>query len=245
MKTIAKVAIGCGIAVVLAGIAVVVALGGAAWWLKGKAESMVGEQSKIEALQKRADQHPFTPPADGVLQEDRLLKFLDVRKRVYAVYQTHRTELEDMGKKKQADFGDVAKAFSWVNELRLAVAQAQADVGMSQKEYEYYVENVYKTLWAAETLKSTGGKSASEALGEVARQTETAMGEAKRTVREQGTPEAAEQTEEALQNAAAEMKKAAEEAKALDVPKANIELFRKYEADIKKYAMNGLELLGL
>ena len=245
MKTIAKVAIGCGIAVVLAGIAVVVALGGAAWWLKGTAESMVGEQAKIEALQKKADQHPFTPPSGGLLQEDRLLKFLEVRQRVYAVYQTHKAELEAMGQKKQADFGDVAKAFSWVNELRLAVAQAQADVGMSQEEYAYYVENVYKTLWAVETLKSTGGKSASEALGEIARQTQTAMDEAKRAAREQGAPEPAEQTEDALESASAEMKKAAGDAKALDVPKANIELFRKYEADIKKYAMNGLELLGL
>lgn len=245
MKTIAKVAIGCGIAVVLAGIAVVVILGGTAWWLKGKAESMVGEQGKIEALQKRADQHPFTPAAGGVLQEDRLLKFLEVRKRVYAVYETHRAELEDMGKKKQADFGDVAKAFSWVNELRLAVAQAQADVGMSQAEYAYYVENVYKTLWAAEIEKSTGGKSASEALRDAARQAETAMDEAKRAAREQGSPEAAEQAEDALEGASEEMKKAAEEVKALEVPKANIDLFRKYEAEIKKYAMNGLELLGL
>jgi hypothetical protein len=71
------------------------------------------------------------------------------------------------------------------------------------------------------------------------------MAEAKRAAREQGTPEAAEQAEEALHTAAAEMDKAAEEVKALDVPRANIDLFRKYEADIKKYAMNGLELLGL
>ena len=33
--------------------------------------------------------------------------------------------------------------------------------------------------------------------------------------------------------------------KALEVPKANVELFRKYEADIKKYAMHGLAFVGL
>ena len=32
---------------------------------------------------------------------------------------------------------------------------------------------------------------------------------------------------------------------ALAVPRANVELFRKYEADIKKYAMNGLAYVGL
>jgi hypothetical protein len=36
-----------------------------------------------------------------------------------------------------------------------------------------------------------------------------------------------------------------EAGQALAVPKANVELFRKYEADIKKYAMHGLALVGL
>ena len=37
---------------------------------------------------------------------------------------------------------------------------------------------------------------------------------------------------------------ARENAKQLDVPPANIALFQKYEADIKKYAMSGLEWIG-
>jgi len=32
---------------------------------------------------------------------------------------------------------------------------------------------------------------------------------------------------------------------ALAVPRANVELFRKYEADIKRYAMHGLAFIGL
>ena len=32
---------------------------------------------------------------------------------------------------------------------------------------------------------------------------------------------------------------------AVEVPKANLELFKKHEADIKTYAMTGLELFGL
>ena len=245
MKTIAKVAIGCGIAVVLAGIVAVAVLGGAAWWLKGKTESMLGEQQKIEALQKKADQNAFTPPADGVLQEARLLKFLEVRKRVYAIYETHKAEIEAMGQKKQADFGDVTKAFTWVNELRLALAQALVDAGMSQKEYEYHVESVYKTLWAAEIAKSTGGKSASQVVSEAAQEMEKAMREAKREAHAQGAHEAENQVAEAEEKGTEEMDKAVGETKALEVPKANLELFRKYEADIKKYAMSGLELLGL
>ena len=34
-------------------------------------------------------------------------------------------------------------------------------------------------------------------------------------------------------------------AEALAVPPANVELFRKHEADIEKYAMHGLAFLGL
>jgi hypothetical protein len=33
--------------------------------------------------------------------------------------------------------------------------------------------------------------------------------------------------------------------KTLEAPRANVELFRKHEAEIKKYAMHGLELVGL
>jgi hypothetical protein len=52
-------------------------------------------------------------------------------------------------------------------------------------------------------------------------------------------------SEEDVRKAEEAMDEASRTAKALDVPKANIELFRKYEADIKKYAMHGLAFVGL
>ena len=76
------------------------------------------------------------------------MKFLDVRKRVFAVYEKHREALEAIGQKKQGDFGDVTKGFSVINEIRMAQAQAMADVGMSEDEYAFMVEQVYKTAWA-------------------------------------------------------------------------------------------------
>lgn len=244
MKPIVKVAIGCGIALVVAGIAAIVVVGAGIWWAKGKAETMVADQEKIDTLQKKADQVPFTPPADGVLSEERLLKFLEIRKRVYGVYEKYKADLEGMGGKKQADLGDVTRALGMFNELRLAVAQAQADVGMSRAEYGYFVESIYKTLWASEIERSTG-KSASEVVGDSARAMEQALDQAKREAHEQGAHETEEHVATAEEDAARELRKAAEEAGALDVPKANIELFRKYEADIKRYAMGGLEMIGL
>ena len=185
MGTAGKIAIGCGIAVLVAGLVAVVALGGLAYWAKGKAEEFTSEQSRIEELHRKANANTFTAPADGTITEDRLLKFLDVRKRVFGVYEKHKDELDAMSKKKQGDFGDVRKGFALINELRLAQAQALADVGMSENEYRFLVEQIYKSLWA----------SASPATA--------------------------------------------------DVPAANVALFRKYEADIKKYAMGGLEWIGL
>jgi hypothetical protein len=53
------------------------------------------------------------------------------------------------------------------------------------------------------------------------------------------------QIEEATKQAEAQSGEAVRQAQALDVPQANLLLFKKYEADIKKYAMNGLEWLGI
>ena len=178
MGTAGKVAIGCGIAVLIAGIVGIMAVGGLAWWAKGKAEEFTSEQSRIEELHRKANANRFTAPADRVVSEDRLQKFLDVRRRIYAVYERHKDELDAMSKKKQGDFGDVRKGFALVNELRLAQAQALADLGMSEDEYRFLVEQIYKSGDAS-------------------------------------------------------------------VPPANVALFKRYEADITKYAMGGLEWIGL
>ncbi len=197
MGTAGKVAIGCGIAVLIAGIAGIVAVGGLAWWAKGKAEEFTSEQSRIEELHRKANANRFTAPADGVVSEDRLQKFLDVRRRVYAVYERHKDELDAMSKKKQGDFGDVRKGFALINELRLAQAQALADVGMSEDENRFLVEQIYKSMWASAAAKSASPTASPAPAGDVS------------------------------------------------VPPANVALFRKYEADITKYAMGGLEWVGL
>lgn len=196
MKTVAKVAIGCGVALVLAGTAAVVLVVGGAYWFKGKVQQVTGHEQRIQELKKKAAQAaPFTRPADGVIQEPRFVKFLEIRKRMASIYEQHRPEIEKLNKKEKGDLRDAWNAFGWINELRRAHAEAQADVGMGDEEYAFLVEQIYKSAWAAELAKATEGQAA-----------------------------------------AADLK---------DVPKANVELFKRHEADIKKYAMNGLELLGL
>jgi hypothetical protein len=256
LTTGAKVAIGCGIAVVVAGLVVGTAVFGGLWWAKGKVDQLAGNEKRIEELKKKADAVPFHRPADGVLREDRLQKFLEIRKRVYAVYETNKDVIEAMGKKKQGDLSDVTRGIGIVNDVRVAQAQAQADVGMSQDEYRFMVEQVYKTLWASEVAKSTGGKSVSDAAGQMYDQAAQEMEKAKTAAASPGaadlTPEQreeakhnAEELDKAIADARKQGAEARSNAKQMDVPPANIALFRKYEADIKKYAMGGLEWIGL
>jgi hypothetical protein len=55
----------------------------------------------------------------------------------------------------------------------------------------------------------------------------------------------AEAVSESVSQAAKGMEEAMREGLETAVPRANVELFRKYEADIKKYAMHGLAFIGL
>jgi len=45
-----------------------------------------------------------------------------------------------------------------MNEMRLAHAQGLADQGMSEEEYRFLVEQIYKTAWASEVAKANDGK---------------------------------------------------------------------------------------
>ena len=243
-----NIALGCLGAgcLVVAGVAAVLVfgMGAGAYWLKGKAQTFLGEEQKIEALKKEANKVPFTRPADGAVKEDRLLKFLDVRKRVFYVYEKHRAEFEAMKNKKDADFTDIKTAFGVLGEARLAVAQAMADVGMGEEEYQFMVQAVYQSAWAAEIEKSSG-KPPSEAMAEMMRQAQETMKKGVDAARKEGVPGVKDIPDDAVETAHDQISKAAESMKSLDAPRANVELFRKHEADIKKYAMHGLELIGL
>ena len=61
--------------------------------------------------------------------------------------------------------------------------------------------------------------------------------------------EQAKDAEKSIEEGQQQLGRAGEEARegaaTMDVPPANVALFKKYEADIKKYAMGGLEWIGL
>ena len=228
----AKIFLGCGIAVVVAGLGVMALLMGGVFWATHKAKGMVADAVSVteetSRYEKQANEHPFTPPADGVLQEAQLVKFLDVRKQIYAVYLQHKPEFDSLAErtkdKKDLSVTETMEASALLARLagnvRLAQMKALAADGMSETEYRYIQQAVYKSAWGREFEKD-GSPQASEHLRAMARQGAAIPG-AKGVFDEIGN-----------------------KAQALDVPAANLELFRKHEDEIRKYALVGLAAMGL
>jgi hypothetical protein len=251
LKTGAKIAIGCAAVVLLGVLAVGMLVFGGLWWGKQKLEQVTGgglekmaeTQKQIESYERAAQANAFTRPEDDVVQEAQLLRFLAVRKQVFAVYQNYREVLE-RSDKKEPDLAAIGKGIAMLSDLRLAQTRGLAEQSMNPDEYAFLVEQVYKSSWASAVDKQTGGKGAVGALRE-------SVGQAAQALEQQlrdnpNLPDAQRRMlEEQLDNMRKQAAEAAEQAEALQVPQANIELFRKYEAEIKQYGMHGLEALGL
>ena len=248
MSTGAKIAIGCGCFVMLAGAGVLGVVGVGAWWAKGKIEEvgvgigeMTAQAEESERYEKQANANPYTPKPNGVIAEDRLLKFIDVRREVHAVYQTYESQLKDIEKKAESSHEKLTLSEVWTaggslakmaGDIRLAQMKALAAIGMSVSEYGEIQMAVYRSAWASESQSKSGQMPAEAVTGAMA---EAAKQMPKGTLSE----EDARKLEE-------DMKKASEEAgQTLHVPRENVELFRKHEADLRKYAMSGLAFIGL
>jgi hypothetical protein len=252
---------GCGCASLGAAVVVVAGLGLGTWWLKNRAtevagglEALTSTTSEIDEWERRANANPYHAPPDGVIPEARLLAFLDVRRAVHAVYLTHEMDLEALQRSAQA--GDVTASASELvrlggnvvrmfNELRLAQVKALAESGMSEEEYYAIQTAVYVAAGAWQTSETTGALPA-EAMTRTARQVRETMKAGIETARERGVPGSDRLSEadvQRLEDALAEVETRG--AEALTVPPANVELFRRHEDAIRKYAMHGLALLGL
>lgn len=259
MGTGAKIALGCGCLVLLAGAGVVGVVGVGAFWAKSKVTEMKGgldriaaKTQEIETWEKKAQANAYSAPADGVISEARFLTFLETRKQVFAVYQQYEPQFKELEAKSKAAGGQpslsdamsgVGKVAELFGQIRLTQMKALAQAGMNPDEYRDIQMAVYKSAWAAESVKQSG-KMPSEAVADARKQMEDAMQKSLADAQKHGAPAAGLSPEQQKQLSDS-MKGLDDAAKAIDVPKANVELFRKYESDIKKYAMNGLEFIGM
>jgi hypothetical protein len=239
----AKIAIGCLVAAVMAVVLFVVGVAALGYWGKRKLETATSDFKRSEEFRQQANAHPFVRPADGVIAEDRLLKFIDVRKAVFAVYEPHRAEIESRGHKKDASLGDMVAFAKLVKDLQAAKAQAQAAAEMSDAEYLFMVESVYRSASASAFQQSSGGKTAEQATRELIEKANREIAAAKNR---EGLPEEARRAlEEQEKDLGSRTEETVREAGTLDAPAENVALFRKYETEIRKYAMTGLEFAGL
>ena len=253
LSTGAKIGLGCGLAALLAAGAAVVAVGGLAWWGMGKAkqaakgmEKMAAEQETAEKDLQKANANPFTAPEDGVVQEDRLVKFLNVRKRIHdEVYVQHQDMIEAQAKKEKADLTALAQLPLIIAELHAAKARGLADQGMSEAEFNWLLRTVYGNLMLDGIAKSGDGTSVAAAdRASIRAAAEAAEQAAQAADANPSVPaETKQQLREAATRAREEADRAMEMTKALDVPPANIALFKKHHDEILKYTMGGLELI--
>ena len=265
MGTGAKIAIGCGCLLLLGAVAVVGVVGMGAWWAKekiteatGGLDTIAAKVEEIDRWEKKANAHPYAAPADGVIPEDRFLKFLDTRRRVYSVYERYEGDLRELQRKSESAGDKLSPSDLWsaggklaeaFGAIRLEQMKALAELGMSEGEYRDIQIAVYKTAVAADTEKQSGrmpAEAVSESMSEAAKGMEDAMRAGLEAAQKEGLPGSGKVSEDDVKKLQQEMTRlGAEAGQALEVPKANLELFRKYEADIKKYAMHGLAYIGL
>jgi hypothetical protein len=127
--------------------------------------------------------------------------------------------------------------------------KALAELGMSEEEYRAIQVAVYKTAWASHVEKDAGqmpAEAVSQSMAEASKEMEGAVRSGLEAAQKQGVPGSGKVSDEDVRRAKEEMLELGRQAdRLLQVPRANLELFRKYETEIDKYAMHGLALIGL
>jgi hypothetical protein len=265
LGTGAKIAIGCGCLLLLGATAVVGVVGMGAWWARGKiaeatggVERITAKTDEIDRWERKANANAYTAPADGVVPEARFLRFLDTRKRVFAVYERYEAELRKVQRRAEragdklspseiwSAGGTLAEAFA---EIRLAQMKALAEHGMSENEYRDIQLAVYRSAWASGAETESGrlpAEAVTESTAEAARQVEESMRAGLESAQREGVPGSGSLSDDDVRKLQEHLTRVGEDAgHALEVPRANVDLFRKHEADIRKYAMHGLAYVGL
>jgi hypothetical protein len=252
-----KILAGCGCLAILATALVVAGLGLAFFWLRGQAsgvEAVATWSSDIETWRREANAHPFERRPDGVIAEPRLRAFLDVRRAVHQVYEAHEADVEALqqafaGRRDPPGLAEIlatgGTALEVYGELRLAQAKALAQAGMSEAEYDSIQSALYLVAAVAKAESETGHLPA-EAVAKATRRMQEALRAGLEAGQREGLPGLDEVSEAELEQLEEALSRAGTSgSEALAVPPENVALYRRHQADIEKYAMHGLAVLGL
>jgi hypothetical protein len=144
MSTGAKVAIGCGILAVVAIVVVIVAVVAGGMFVSKKAKDFSGgfeaQQEASEKIRELETEHPFTPPDDGVVGDDRAERFFAVTDDAWEGMQEWVEDMRERGEDiddrgGNAGLGDAMAGLQGLGRSRIALAEALADHDMAVSEY--------------------------------------------------------------------------------------------------------------
>lgn len=146
LSTGAKVAIGCGIAAVAGILVVAVILTVGGLFLKDRAEDVMAgaeRQARVsETLDRLRTEHPFEPPADGRIGEERAEMFFAVTDDAWDEMEEWADEMADISRRmeevERPGLGDVAagiRGLGRLGESREVLAESLADHDVSLGEY--------------------------------------------------------------------------------------------------------------
>lgn len=144
MSTGAKVAIGCGILAVIAIVVVIVAIVAGGMFVSKKANEFAGgmeaQQEASERIQELEQEHPFSPPQDGIVSGDRADRFFAVTDDAWDGMQEWVEEMRERGEDiedrgGEAGLGDAMAGLQGLGRSRVALAEALADHDMPVSEY--------------------------------------------------------------------------------------------------------------
>ena len=151
MKTWAKVGIGCLVVLLAACVVSAVMFIFAGAWVKGQINKWTGgvgdmaaDAKAIEQIQK---EHPFTPPADGQVDEARLEAYIDICRQVKEAMAPYEGWLKEheakAGEQKKGDWGDVKTAMKMTSALMGSMRKGMEAHQMSSQEF-HWIENAMR-----------------------------------------------------------------------------------------------------
>ncbi|HSP06141.1 MAG TPA: hypothetical protein VLR94_03140 [Acidobacteriota bacterium] len=236
--------VGCVI-VIFVGIVAVV--GGGYFvknWLHKESEkvgNLLGTENseygkKVAELKKK---YPFTPPADNLITEDQLVRFLSVRKALYSVWKQHESEFKEMARK-QEKLSSAMKGLEVMQEVRKVQVVALDQARMSQEEYGYLDSSVYgiATRRMLDHVPDEFIQSQLDNLNKALEDPHLSESDRQKLL----------ETKRQFDSSLAEKKKSEQaeiDREMAAIPPQNAALFKLHQQEIDQYWMEGLQSLGM
>ncbi len=175
MSTGAKVAIGCGVALLIAIVAAAIFVFFAGRFVSEQIGGFGAQKEASETFDRLAAEYPFEPPADGVVSDRQASTFFNVTDEVWPTVADYADQLNRVIRQAEQsedetelrDFMSGMEAMGKILRARLVLAQTLESYQMSNHEYVWTgstLMQAYSELTGAETETETDEPVPSENL---------------------------------------------------------------------------------